>query len=170
MTATVAEPKLKKELVTTVYILNADGTKMLLLLHPKFEKWMPAGGHVEEDECIHEAAIREVKEEFNVAVDFSICSTETPAGFGNSEKLPSPFCVQRHTVNNPKHPPVHVHEDVVYIATLVAAEEPNIRTENDIPWKWVTKDDVLSMTSADVLPDVKYNLLYILKVLEDDSE
>ena len=48
-----------KSITATVYVIN-DG-KVLLHQHKKYKTWFPLGGHIEEDEFPHEAAIREVK-------------------------------------------------------------------------------------------------------------
>jgi len=39
-------------------------------MHPKLKKWLPPGGHVEENESPPEAATREVKEETGLEITF----------------------------------------------------------------------------------------------------
>ena len=53
-----------KSITATVYVIN-DG-KVLLHQHKKYNTWFPLGGHIEENEFPHEAAIREVKEELGI--------------------------------------------------------------------------------------------------------
>ena len=48
--------KYNKSITATVYVIN-DG-KVLLHQHKKYKTWFPLGGHIEEDEFPHEAAIR----------------------------------------------------------------------------------------------------------------
>ena len=44
-----------------MYVINNN--RVLLHLHKRYNTWFPVGGHFEEDELPHEAAVREVKEE-----------------------------------------------------------------------------------------------------------
>ena len=59
---------MKKQFTTSVYILHQG--QVLLLMHPKLKKWLPPGGHVEENESPPEAAKREVKEETGLEITF----------------------------------------------------------------------------------------------------
>ena len=52
-----------KSITATVYVIN-DG-KVLLHQHKKYNTWFPLGGHIEENEFPHEAAIREVRNNVN---------------------------------------------------------------------------------------------------------
>lgn len=56
----------KKHFTATGYTINKNRTKMLLIHHKGLNKWLPPGGHIEDDEVPHEAAIREVYEETGV--------------------------------------------------------------------------------------------------------
>jgi 8-oxo-dGTP pyrophosphatase MutT (NUDIX family) len=51
---------MERHFTTSVYILHEG--KVLLLFHPKLQKWLPPGGHIEKDESPPEAAKREVME------------------------------------------------------------------------------------------------------------
>ena len=57
----------KKHFTATGYTVNKDRTKMLLIHHKGLDKWLPPGGHIEENEVPHEAAIREVYEETGIS-------------------------------------------------------------------------------------------------------
>ena len=58
-------------------ILSDDNTKVLLILHKKFDLWLPPGGLREDDEFAHEAALREVKEEVGFKVEIVCTSLST---------------------------------------------------------------------------------------------
>lgn len=48
------------------FVVNAFivfNNKVLLVHHPKYDKWLPMGGHVELDEDPEEALFREIEEE-----------------------------------------------------------------------------------------------------------
>ena len=49
------------------YIFNNN--KTLLIYHKKLKKWMAPGGHIDENEAPHEAAIRETLEETGLKVE-----------------------------------------------------------------------------------------------------
>ena len=53
---------LKKQFTATGYVVNPQKTKLLVIFHNKLQKWLPAGGHVEQNELPHEAVAREVFE------------------------------------------------------------------------------------------------------------
>ena len=55
------KPLLVRQFTATVYVFQSS--KVLLHKHPKHNKWLPPGGHVEQNELPHEAAIREALEE-----------------------------------------------------------------------------------------------------------
>lgn len=68
--------------------LVQDG-KVLLVHHNLFDKWVPAGGHIEADETPAEAAAREFKEETGVPVE--VISAYQPAFEGDSNATPIPL-------------------------------------------------------------------------------
>jgi len=57
----------KYDFVVNAFIVFDN--KVLLVLHPRYDKWLPMGGHVELDEDPDEALIREVKEETGLEVE-----------------------------------------------------------------------------------------------------
>ncbi|MBM7561055.1 NUDIX hydrolase [Fusibacter tunisiensis] len=50
-------------LTGSAWILNPEGTHVLLMHHVKLDKWLQPGGHVESEETPLECALREAKEE-----------------------------------------------------------------------------------------------------------
>lgn len=57
----MVEKSLDLEMVVAGYIVNKD--KLLLIHHKKLKKWLPVGGHIDENETPCKALRREVKEE-----------------------------------------------------------------------------------------------------------
>jgi 8-oxo-dGTP diphosphatase len=65
---------------------------ILLVHHKRIGAWLPPGGHIEEGEMPHEAAVREVFEE--TAVSVQVLSEPMPAtGSREFLFLPQPMCV-----------------------------------------------------------------------------
>lgn len=58
---------MQRHFTATAYVLWES--KVLLLLHPKYGKWLPPGGHLEENETPPECARREVLEETGLHIE-----------------------------------------------------------------------------------------------------
>lgn len=110
-----------------IYILN-NNNQILLLKHKKLGVWLPPGGHVESNELIHEAALREVSEEAGVNIEF-IHQTPELSKYKDErvEFLPKPILVQLENVGD------HYHEDFVYVAKSLSDEIIN-RENHEIGW------------------------------------
>ena len=55
-------------LTASTFVLNEDGSKILLSLHAKGKFWVQFGGHIEaQDKSLSEAALRELREESGLA-------------------------------------------------------------------------------------------------------
>ena len=52
----------------SVFVINPENKKLLLVKHKKFNKWVQPGGHIEDEETPEEAALREVYEETGLHV------------------------------------------------------------------------------------------------------
>lgn len=56
-------------LVVRAFLFNADG-QILLVHHKANTPWVLPGGHVEANENIHAAMLREIREEFGISASF----------------------------------------------------------------------------------------------------
>lgn len=70
--------------------LVIDG-KVLLAHHNKFDKWVPPGGHIDEDETPADTVVREFKEETNLDVAIIPAAPPAFAGDSNATPIPLPF-------------------------------------------------------------------------------
>ena len=82
--------------------------RVLLHRHPKLDKWLPCGGHVEPGETPDDAAVREVLEESGVPIRLL---SEPPISAPGPRQLARPRGVQLETIE-----PGHEHVDLVYLA------------------------------------------------------
>ena len=115
------------EPTSSVFILRRDrerGWMTALVWHPRLECWLPAGGHVEENETAAQCGIREALEETGLDITL-VPGPAVPVPFGFPHRqVPAPWLVaevpaapDRHTRES------HVHADHVYVA-IAAAPAP----------------------------------------------
>lgn len=137
------------ERTTAVYILNSDN-EILMLNHKKLGVWLPPGGHVEEKELIHEAAIREVLEEAGIEVDF-IYESSRFSGINDDRArlLPTPFLVELENLGD------HYHEDFVYLAR---ARNSIIHNRENHDMGWFSIEGAMALK---VFDNVREQLRYI---------
>ena len=71
---TIKIPIMKKQAnksfiyLTSVFLINPEDKRILLVKHKKFNKWVQPGGHIEDEETPEEAALREVYEETGLCI------------------------------------------------------------------------------------------------------
>lgn len=146
---------MKFERTVAVYILNKDN-KILMLNHKKLETWLPPGGHVEDNELMHDAAIREVAEETGIKIEFIYDKSLFDEGGDDRVKLlPRPLFVELEDIGD------HYHEDFVYVARAL---DDNIVNIENHEIAWFHYNDALKLN---IFHNVKKQLQYIKKHIID---
>ena len=134
----------QKEFTASVWILTKSKLKKVLLVHhKKYDKWIQPGGHIEKFEKPIEAAIREVKEETGLNIDFLKTYLEqTKDGVTKFLQVPDFFLEQK--IPAYKDQPEHFHLDMQYV---IEVEEQilkhNISESHGIAW--FTKEEALKL-------------------------
>ena len=143
--------KYNKSITATVYVINNG--KVLLHQHKKYKTWFPLGGHIEEDEFPHEAAIREVKEESGFDVTLIETELAPEIELARVKRIPAPFCLLHEGIGG-----VENFCDFIYIAETTETE-PHPEGDESKEFKWFSYEE---LQEYDIKPHVKNTALAIL--------
>ena len=136
----------------TAIIVNQD--RVLLLNHPRYNKWLPIGGHIELSEDPEQALHREILEETGLS-NVRILSTKPNFDSPGTKPLVTPNYVDVHEANLP-----HKHISFTYFVTsensdfVLSAEHEAMR--------WFTEDE-LNLPEYQLSVAVKFYALEALK-------
>ena len=116
----------------TVAVFVVHAGRVLLHYHRKLGKWLPPGGHIEDDELPDDAALREVLEETGIRASPDRCRVDCP--IERHVQLVVPAGIQVEDIY-----PGHQHIDLVYFAAgpddLAAAEiDPRLAESDRVGW------------------------------------
>ncbi|MCX6129754.1 MAG: NUDIX hydrolase [Proteobacteria bacterium] len=107
--------------------------KVLLTLHAKLGKWLQLGGHVDGEVFVHEAALREAREESGqAAVEFYPYESRLDL---DALQHPIPFDLDIHRIPARHNEPEHLHYDFRFLCRLSPDCPLNISEESkDLRW------------------------------------
>jgi len=135
----------------TVFVVNEG--KVLLLKQERSKFWLLPGGHVENNELPHEAAVREVLEETGLQVELFQKPDESAR-----TSIVTPIPLPHHM----KLLPCRDKKDLDFVFTAkVLGGELKIDAESKQA-KWFTKEEILN--TPEVGPNMKY---YAVKILDE---
>ncbi|HIR26789.1 MAG TPA: NUDIX hydrolase [Candidatus Choladousia intestinigallinarum] len=122
------------------WIINEDGSRVLLVYHRIYDSWGWCGGHCDGDENFHEVAVREGREETGLG---SIRHWKEPAEILSVEILPVPPHVRRGEFVTS-----HVHLNLTYLCVADEREPLHHREEETRGAMWVPAEEVGNYVSA----------------------
>lgn len=143
------------DFVITVFIVHDN--KVLLVHHPKYNKWIPMGGHIELDEDVESALFREVKEE--TGLDVEILATKPGLQTTDTKFLFTPSYMDVHEANAP-----HKHIALVYFARAKSNQHVLSSEHKDI--HWLSEEDVEKPEYA-LTPSVQFYCREAIKAAEN---
>jgi len=111
---------LRRERVSTVYIVDLATKEFLLIFNRKLGKWLSPGGHVNEGETSIQAAIREVKEETGLDVRLLKIKGEIEIDGKDYRRVKSnpeseAFCTIEEFIYPIGAQDPHIHVDSIYV-------------------------------------------------------
>ncbi len=121
---------LEGHLTGSMIITNPERTKVLLMLHKKFQRWQQFGWHCDGEIDVQSVAIREFHEESGILDEPEI-----------SDAI---FHVDVHNVPvDAKGRPAHFHFDILYLGSI-PENTPFVRQESEVDdIRWFTLDEAL---------------------------
>lgn len=142
---------MKRHFCASVFVINPENKKILLVYHKKFNKWVQPGGHIEEDETPEEAALREAYEETGVKVKL------IGERFPREDDFIKPLGIQKN-----RNASGDIHIDIIYAAVPVNNIETTSNEQENMGAQWFSREE---LETIDVFPDIKITMDYILEHL-----
>lgn len=140
---------MKRHFCASVFVINPQNKKILLVNNKKFKKWVQPGGHIENNETPEEAALREVYEETGVKVKL------IGENFPREDDFIRPLGIQK---NRNKFGDLHI--DILYTAIPINNTDVTLNNEENIDVRWFSRTE---LEDIDVFPDIRITMDYILK-------
>lgn len=133
--------RMKREFTATVYILEND--KVLLIYHKKLNKWLPPGGHIEENETPPEAAVREAFEETGLHIELNK-QENIWIDRWNAKSIERPFMCLLEEIPEHNGIPAHQHMDMIYTGHPVHGDLSENPGETD-GIHWFTWEEIVAL-------------------------
>lgn len=117
----------------SAWLVSADGSRVLLMLHRKLGRWLQPGGHADGEMDLASVALREAEEE---------------TGLRDLEVLPEIFDIDRHIIPARRDEPEHWHYDVRYVV-VARGDETFVVNEESLALAWHPVADIAADPGAD---------------------
>ena len=138
-----------KHFCASVFIINPEDKKILLVKHKKNRRWTQPGGHIEYDETPEEAALREAYEETGLRVKL------LGDHFPREEDYIKPLGIQKN-----RHSNGETHVDIIYAAVPNHSTDEVLNKEESDDIGWFTREE---LDKIDCFPDIKITMDYLLE-------
>jgi len=156
-----------KHFTATAFIIDSK-KRTLLIQHKRLGRWMPPGGHVDENETPEETARRECKEE--TGLDVEIIGEDSQDLFsGNPEegemlKKPIALLLENIPASEERGEPAHQHMDFLYIAKpLDESQKISLAEEEGEEIRWFSKEEIEKLDDqTEIFSNVKAYITQLL--------
>jgi 8-oxo-dGTP diphosphatase len=139
----------------TVVAFIVFKNKVLLVNHPRYNKWLCPGGHIELDEDPEEALFREIEEETGLK-DVEILSSKPDISEPRRKAIYTPNYVDVHDANPP-----HRHIALVYFAR--AKNNKHLQSDEHSDARWFSAQE-LEDPNLSIPLDIKFYSKEALKL------
>lgn len=156
-----------RHFTATTFIVDSR-KRTLLLWHKRLGRWMPPGGHVEDDELPEETALRECKEETGLDVVIMGESQsdlfEKNPSEGRMLKKPIAMLLEEIPAYPLRNEPAHQHMDFLFVARpLDKSQVLTLNYDEGREMRWFTREEVKTLDEAkEIFSNVKAYILQIL--------
>jgi 8-oxo-dGTP pyrophosphatase MutT (NUDIX family) len=155
-------------LACSLYLFDLSKQRILLVKHKALGVWLPPGGHVEEGELPHVAALRETFEETNLqelflldlkAGDLHLQSAEQKQlrfspGTAQEEQFLEPFALVEEKILATDKDVEHFHIDYVYVGQLQSSQDVHLLPTEIADARWVRLDAEI-IDQLETFPNIK---------------
>jgi 8-oxo-dGTP pyrophosphatase MutT (NUDIX family) len=147
---------MERHFTATVYLIFEE--KILLLMHPKIQKWLPPGGHLELGETPSECGKREVLEETGLEIEW-ILQENLWIDRWNAKSIERPYLCLLENIPMHGNTPAHQHIDCIYLAKPIGGH-----LISSAKIRWFSLEEVLSLRSdEEIFTETQETITHILK-------
>jgi len=139
---------MNKELCSSIFVINPETKKILLVKHREFKKWVQPGGHLEHNETPEETAVREVYEETGIKVKL------VGERFPREDDFIRPLGIQCNRKEG------YMQIDVLYFGVPIGNIEPMVDDEETIAARWFSREE---LEELNIFEDIKITMDYLLR-------
>lgn len=145
----------KYDFIITLFVVY-DGS-VLFAHHPRYNKWVPVGGHIELDEDPEQALFREIEEETGLEVEILSDKPDVQPDAG-TKLLYRPNYMDVYEANPP-----HKHVALIYFARAKSADFNKSDEHSELKW---LKQEELGSPAYNLTPSLRF---YATKAIEADK-
>lgn len=156
---------MQRHFTATAFVIDSH-KRVLLLWHKRLQRWMPPGGHVDDNETPEETARRECKEETDLDVeiigdDYTDLFERNPEE-GQMLKKPIALLLENIPASIERNEPAHQHMDFLYLARpLDESQMLTLAEDEGGELRWFTREEIEKLSEdTEIFANVrKYILL-----------
>lgn len=157
-----------RHFTATAFVIDSKN-RVLLLWHKRLQRWMPPGGHVDDDETPEDAAKRECKEETDLDVEIvgdaqDDLFKDNPDE-GQMLKKPIALLMENIPENKERDEPAHQHMDFLYLARPVNEDRAReMMADETDGMRWFTRKEIETLDErTEIFANVKHYILHVLR-------